>query len=77
MERRLRTCPATAVTDGLLALAVIPASLRPALLVVPGFVLLHTPLTGRRAAGLGGAAVATGLPTLGRWAGIGHPQVAE
>ncbi|WP_031487938.1 EamA family transporter [Streptomyces bicolor] len=49
----------------LLAVAVVLASLYPALPVVLGFVLLHEPLTGRRAIGLIGAAAATVLLTLG------------
>ncbi|MFI7413781.1 EamA family transporter [Streptomyces sp. NPDC049627] len=49
----------------LLAVAVVLASLYPALPVVLGFVLLHEHLTGRRAIGLTGAAVATVLLTLG------------
>jgi drug/metabolite transporter (DMT)-like permease len=49
----------------LLAVAVVLASLYPALPVVLGFALLHEPLTGRRALGLTGAAVATVLLTLG------------
>ncbi|MDO0909516.1 EamA family transporter [Streptomyces sp. DT2A-34] len=49
----------------LLAVAVVLASLYPALPVVLGFVLLREPLTGRRAIGLAGAAAATVLLTLG------------
>ncbi|ELS58772.1 EamA family transporter [Streptomyces viridochromogenes] len=49
----------------LLAVAVVLASLYPALPVVLGFVLLHEPLTGRRVIGLTGAAAATVLLTLG------------
>lgn len=49
----------------LLAVAVVLASLYPALPVVLGFVLLHEPLTARRVIGLTGAAVATVLLTLG------------
>ena len=49
----------------LLAVAVVLASLYPALPVVLGFALLHEPLTGRRLVGLAGAATATVLLTLG------------
>ncbi|MET9834992.1 EamA family transporter [Streptomyces sp. NPDC006385] len=49
----------------LLAVAVVLASLYPALPVVLGFALLHEPLTVRRAVGLTGAALATVLLTLG------------
>jgi drug/metabolite transporter (DMT)-like permease len=49
----------------LLAVAVVLASLYPALPVVLGFALLHEPLTGRRTIGLLGAATATVLLTLG------------
>lgn len=49
----------------LLAVAVVLASLYPALPVVLGFVFLHEPLTRRRAIGLAGAAAATVLLTLG------------
>ncbi|MGF0176614.1 EamA family transporter [Streptomyces sp. Marseille-Q5077] len=47
------------------AIAVVLASLYPALPVVLGFVLLREPLTARRVIGLTGAAVATVLLTLG------------
>ncbi|MFI6013164.1 EamA family transporter [Streptomyces sp. NPDC051243] len=54
-----------ATQQQLLAVAVVLASLYPALPVVLGFVLLHEPLTRRRAIGLIGAAAATVLLTLG------------
>ncbi|MGW6731260.1 multidrug DMT transporter permease [Streptomyces sp. NPDC055013] len=47
------------------AIAVVPASLYPALSGVLGFALLREPLTARRVIGLAGAAVATVLLTLG------------
>ncbi|MFF5482943.1 EamA family transporter [Streptomyces sp. NPDC012935] len=47
------------------AVAVVLASLYPALPVVLGFILLREPLTVRRVTGLAGAAVATVVLTLG------------
>ncbi|MFJ1967825.1 EamA family transporter [Streptomyces sp. NPDC087903] len=58
-----------AAQQQLLAVAVVLASLYPALPVVLGLALLHERVTRRQAAGLLGAAAATVLLTLGRRAG--------
>ncbi|MFJ1807224.1 MULTISPECIES: hypothetical protein [unclassified Streptomyces] len=54
-------------------MAVVVASLHPALPVLLGPALPHERLSGRQAPGPAGAATATVLPALGR----GHPHVAE